>query len=301
VTADRSVAESLGAVVVNHNAGAVLVGCVESLRRAGIEQIVVVDNASGDGSLVNLAAKDRDVVIVPTGSNLGYGRAANRGAARLATEFILVCNPDLVLDEHAPQELLTVLRAEPDLAVCGPQILQANGEIYPSGRAFPSFVDAAGHALLGMFAPDNRFSRRYRLAALDRTGAVEVDWVSGACLAVRTAAFSSVGGFDEAYFMYVEDLDFCWRVKRAGWRVGYVSSAAVVHAGGVSAARHPYRMLVAHHRSTWRFARQTTRGRAQLALPAVGLLLFARLSVAIARESARRLSAERVRQRSEVG
>jgi N-acetylglucosaminyl-diphospho-decaprenol L-rhamnosyltransferase len=297
VTTEQRVAALMGAVVVNHDAGDALPACVASLRRAGIEQIVVVDNASRDGSLVNLAMNDRDVGVLPTGANLGYGTAANRGVARLATEFVLVCNPDLELDERAPTELVAALRDEPDLGICGPQILQLDGAIYPSGRAFPSFVDAAGHALFGMFAPQNRFSRRYRLAALDRSGAVEVDWVSGACMAVRSVAFSSVGGFDEAYFMYVEDLDLCWRVKRAGWRVRYVPTAEVTHTGGVSAARHPYRMLAAHHRSTWRFARVTTRGHARLLLPAVGLLLAARLGVALARESAREGAARRAGQR----
>ena len=138
------------------------------------------------------------------------------------------------------------------------------------------------------------------MASLDRTDPVDVDWVSGACFAVRRSAFSSVGGFDEGYFMYVEDLDLCWRLKRAGWRVRYVPTAEVIHTGGVSASRYPYRMLIAHHRSTWRFARRTTRGRSRAMLPAVGVLLLARLGVALVQESARHFAAGWVRRRSDV-
>ena len=279
-----SLAERLGAVVVNHDGGVALLECVASLQRAGLSRIVVVDNASSDGSLVRLAAAQPSVVIVPTGANLGYGGAANRGAERVGTEFLLICNADLVLDTAAAAVLLDALAGEPDLAACGPRILDAAGQIYPSARAFPSLGDAAGHALVGFLRPDNPFTRRYRLGAKgepDDAGVTEVDWVSGSCVAVRAIAFASVGGFDEGYFMYVEDLDLCWRLRRAGWRVGYADAASVLHHGGASTRHHPYRMLVAHHRSTWRFARRSLHGRKRLALPFVAAGLAVRLVVAI--------------------
>jgi len=274
----------LGAVVVNHDAGDALLDCVASLRAAGVEEIVVVDNASSDGSLVRLVAADPSVAVVPTGANLGYGSAANRGARRISTEFLLVCNPDLLLDPDAGRRLVDALAAEPDLAACGPRILEPSGAVYPSARAFPSIRDAAGHALVGLFRPENRFSERYRRGGLtdtDTEGVVGVDWVSGACMALRTVAFSSVGGFDEGYFMYVEDLDLCWRLGRAGWRVGYLGSAEVLHHGAVSTSRHPYRMLVAHHRSALRFAGRSLRGPKRLALPFVAAVLGGRLVVAV--------------------
>ena len=290
---------SVGVVVVNYEAGPALIGCVASLRAAGLEEIVVVDNASRDGSLVALAAADSAVELVPEGRNLGYGAAVNAGVERLIKRFgepesVLVCNPDLELQRDAVDALRLALETADDCAVVGPALYWPSGERYPSARAFPTYGTALAHGLLAQFVPNNRWSRRYRQdeLALGATSGEhpEVDWVSGACFLVRTRAFLSVGGFDEAYFMYVEDLDLCWRLRRAGWSVRYVPEAHVVHAQGLSASRHPYRMLVAHHASTWRFARRRVVGTERLALPAIGGGIAARLGVSLARQALRRSS-----------
>ncbi len=285
----------LGAIVVNRDAGDALTACVASLRAGGIRDVVVVDNASSDGSLARLAAHDARALLEPTGTNLGYGTAANRGARRLSTEYLLVCNPDLRCDPGAPAALVAALDAEPTVALVGPRIVTPSGEPYPSARAFPSMGVAAGHALVGLLWPGNRWSRRYRREEAGsapglgarRAGELErADWVSGACMAVRASAFDSVGGFDEGYFMYVEDLDLCWRLHRAGWEVGFLPAARVVHEQGRSTRRRPYRMLLAHHRSAWRFARKRASGAGRLALPVVALGLLARLVVALGRQGA---------------
>ncbi len=281
------------AVVVNHNGGGALLGCVASLRAAGLAKIVVVDNASRDGSLARLAAADREALLVPTGRNLGYGTATNRGARRAGGRYLLVCNPDVVVEPEAVGELAARLDARADLAVVGPRLLSPDGVPYPSARRFPSFTTAAGHALVGWLRPDNRWTRRYRLAegsTLEEGLREEqdVDWVSGACMLVRREAFDSVGGFDERYFMYVEDLDLCWRLRRAGWVVRFVPQAHVMHEQGRSTRRRPLRMLVAHHRSTWRFALVTCQGPTRLALPVVAAGLVLRLVASSARELLRR-------------
>jgi N-acetylglucosaminyl-diphospho-decaprenol L-rhamnosyltransferase len=147
-------------------------------------------------------------------------------------------------------------------------------------RTFPDLVDAVGHGLFGMVAPNNRFTRRYRLLDWDHRQPARVDWVSGACFLVRREAWDAVGGFDPSYFMYMEDVDLCWRLGRAGWAVGYQPAAGVLHVQGVSANRHPYRMLAAHHHSMWRFAWRTTRGAKRAALPVVAFGLVGRLAVA---------------------
>lgn len=281
----------VGAVVVNFDGGKALLDCVESLRRAGVRDVVVVDNESSDGSLVALAAVDDAVVLLPTGSNLGYGRAVNAGAKRLSNPYLLVANPDVVVDHDAPGLLAGSLDAEADLALTGPRLRYPDGGGYPSARSFPSFETAAAHAFLGLFWPGNRWSRKYRLERDDEatgappTRARDVDWVSGACFLVRRSAFESVGGFDERYFMYVEDLDLCWRLRRAGWRVRFLPEAGVVHDQGLSASRHPYRMIVAHHVSTWRFVvSSATRPRRPL-LPVVGAGLAVRLALALGNQA----------------
>ena len=291
---------SVSAVVVNRDAGEALLSCVRSLRTAGVSEIVVVDNASSDGSLAHLAAVDKDVILVPSGANLGYGRGMNLGAMRTTGEVLLICNPDLVVEKTAVKRLVDQLFAEPDVAVVGPLVLGSDGSRYPSARGFPALTDAAGHALLGLVRPDNPFTRRYQLADQSLDEVHDVGWVSGACMAIRRIAFTSVGGFDPGYFMYVEDLDICWRLHRAGWRVQYLPSASVTHVGGTSSRRHPYRMLVAHHRSTLRFFAHSSAGRERALLPAVAAGLFARLGLAWLLEAKKSLYSGHIRHDSDV-
>jgi N-acetylglucosaminyl-diphospho-decaprenol L-rhamnosyltransferase len=169
--------------------------------------------------------------------------------------------------------LAGALAEHPRRALVGPMIRTSEGTRYPSARRFPSLIDAGGHALLGIFAPDNRFTRAYQHHELDdATGvAVEVDWVSGACFLVRRSAFEEVGGFDESYFMYAEDVDLCWRLNETGWSAAYVPTAEVTHRQGVSTDHHPYRMIVEHHRSLLRFAGRSSRGWRRALLPLVAL------------------------------
>jgi N-acetylglucosaminyl-diphospho-decaprenol L-rhamnosyltransferase len=272
----------LAAVVVNYNAASTLAGCVTSLRANDVQEVVVVDNGSTDRSRVALAAADPDARWVPSGGNIGYGRAANLGAAQVLGADLLICNPDLIVGPGAVATLARHLDAAPSTGLVGPLLRNPDGSRYPSARTFPDMTDAVGHGLLGMVAPDNRYTRRYRLLDWDHAAAAEVDWVSGACFLARRDAWDDVGGFDPSFFMYMEDVDLCWRLHRAGWSVGYQPAAEVTHIQGVSANQHPYRMLGAHHASMWRFARRTTGGSRRVFLPLIGVGLAARFVVAAA-------------------
>jgi N-acetylglucosaminyl-diphospho-decaprenol L-rhamnosyltransferase len=268
-------------VIVNYESGPALASCVEGWSAEGPAELVVVDNGSTDGSVRQLDHIPGVEVLV-TGRNLGYGAAANRGVAATTAPSVLVCNPDLEVRPGALAALAEVLADEPRCALVGPLIRTPEGGRYPSARRFPSMVDAAGHAVLGIFAPDNRFTRSYQRTELDdHRGSLQlVDWVSGACFLVRRSAFEQVGGFDEAYFMYAEDVDLCWRLGRDGWTVGYATDSEVVHLQGVSTDRTPYRMIAEHHRSLMRFAARSTEGwrRALLPLVAVGIGVRAALA-----------------------
>jgi N-acetylglucosaminyl-diphospho-decaprenol L-rhamnosyltransferase len=272
----------VAAVVVNYNAGPHLATCVRSLRAAGVAERIVVDNGSSDDSRRRAEEADPALRWIDSGANLGFGRAANLGASTTDAEAVLVCNPDLTVGAGAVDALTARLAREPALGLVGPLVRNPDGTVYPSARTFPDLVDAIGHGLVGLVAPGNRFTRRYRLLDWDHREPARVDWVSGACFLARRQAWDVVGGFDPAYFMYLEDVDLCWRLRAAGWAVGYEPGAEVVHVQGVSADRHPYRMLAAHHRSMWRFATRTTTGARRLALPLVGVGLVARLGVASA-------------------
>jgi N-acetylglucosaminyl-diphospho-decaprenol L-rhamnosyltransferase len=279
----------VAAVVVDYDAGPVLADCVRSLRADGVRHLVVVENGDPWSARSVLEPAGLAVPLLVTGRNLGYGAGANRGlAATSDADVVLVCNPDLQLHPGAVEHLLAALDAHPEWAIVGPRIVDPTGTVYPSVREFPSMVDAAGHALLALLRPDNRFSRRYR--PLDAGGDERraVDWVSGACFCARRSALEELGGFDESYFMFAEDMDLCWRAHQAGWGVGVEPAAVVTHVEGVSRRRHPYRMLVAHHRSALRFAARRAKGPEHLALPLAGAVLGVRLVVAVADQALRR-------------
>jgi N-acetylglucosaminyl-diphospho-decaprenol L-rhamnosyltransferase len=265
----------VAAVVVNYNAGSALSECVASLEREAVREIVVVDNGSTDDSLEGLGAANPDLRVLRTGRNLGYGGGVNYGAKQTACELLLVCNPDLVLQPGALGAMTERLVQDPSLGLVGPALVTPAGALHPSGRDFPTLRRSSVQAALGVLFPKNSFSRRYREANQARAETGIVDWVTGACFLVRRQAFSAVGGFDDRYFMYVEEVDLCWRLARAGWRTGYEASARVLHLAGVSTAAVPYRMIVSHHLSLWRFARRTTYGSDRIFLPlvAVGIAL----------------------------
>jgi N-acetylglucosaminyl-diphospho-decaprenol L-rhamnosyltransferase len=283
----------IAAVVVDYHAGAYLAECVRSLLEEGVVP-TVVENGDPAAALSALAAGGLEAVpLLVTGRNLGYGAGINRGlAAAPRTEYVLVCNPDLVVHAGALARLAAAFDNHPGWAVVGPRILTPDGRPYPSARLFPAPLVAAGHALLGAVAPDNPFTRRYRTPDLqDR--AAQVDWVSGACFLARRDALEEVGGFDEQYFMFAEDMDLCWRLSRLGWRVGFEPAAVVTHHEGISRRGHPYTMTLAHHRSALRFAARTLEGRKRALLPLVAVVLAARLGAVWTTTFLRRARARR--------
>jgi N-acetylglucosaminyl-diphospho-decaprenol L-rhamnosyltransferase len=283
----------LGAVVVDHDAGTLLTDCVRSLLDDGAAPVVVVENGtpgSARSELAPLLAERPapEVLVLSPEKNLGFGAGVNRGLAVLAglsppPELVMVSNPDLRVHAGALRALRTALEAQPAWAMVGPRIYTSGGEVYPSVRRFPSLLDAAGHALLALFNPDNPFTRRYNPGTPEGEGVTDADWISGSCFLARRNALEELGGFDEAYFMYAEDMDLCWRAHRAGWVVGFSGAASVTHVQGVSTARHPYQMLVAHHRSALRFTVRTTSGWQRVALPLAVVVLGLRMAMASAR------------------
>ncbi len=286
----------VAAVVVDHDGGPLLEGCVRSLLGDGAAPVVVVENGAAGSvaaALADLRAEvpsgpSEPVRIVRPGGNVGYGAGVNRGLAALAgdsspPEWVLVCNADLVVHAGTLAALRRALESEHAWALVGPRIFTETGEVYPSVRNFPSFTDAAGHALLAQFNPENPFTLRYNPGTPEGDVVTGVGWVSGSCFLARRSALEELGGFDETYFMYLEDTDLCWRAHHAGWGVGFAGTGAVTHVQGASTARHPYRMMMAHHRSALRFTVRTTTGWRRAALPLAVLVLGARMVIATAR------------------
>jgi N-acetylglucosaminyl-diphospho-decaprenol L-rhamnosyltransferase len=287
----------IAAVVVDHDAGPLLERCTRSLLVDGATPIVVVENGrpgSTRRALEPIRAEypDAEVVVVSPERNLGYGAGVNRGLAVLAgldprPDLVLVSNPDLLVHPGALPALRAALEAHPSWAIVGPRIHNEDGTVYPSVRRFPGLADAAGHALLALINPENRFTKAYNPGTPEGDAVVEAGWVSGSCFLARRDALEELGGFDEAYFMYAEDMDLCWRAHHAGWGVGFAGTAGITHVQGASTARHPYRMMIAHHRSALRFTVRTTSGWRRLALPLAAAVLGVRMVIATVRLATR--------------
>lgn len=246
-------AESVAAVAVTYSPGDTLAAFLDSLATATSLplDIVLADNGSEDGS-VQLAAQEPNVRLVETGSNLGYGGAANMGVRATTAEFVVVANPDVIWEPGSLDRLLAAAARWPKGAAFGPLIHTPEAEIYPSARALPSLGRGIGHALCGWWWPTNPWTAAYRVER-DKPAERTAGWLSGACLLLRRDAFDAVGGFDAGYFMYFEDLDLGDRFGRAGWQNVYVPSAVVTHTGGHATSRDAARMSAEHHRSAWRY------------------------------------------------
>jgi N-acetylglucosaminyl-diphospho-decaprenol L-rhamnosyltransferase len=217
-----------------------------------------------------------DVHVVHAPGNLGYARGANLGIAATRAPVVAVLNPDTRLDEGAGAAMLARLDSQPRVAACGPRLKNTDGTDYPGAREIPGIGVAVMHGLLGLWWPTNPFTRKYRQLDADPARPRAVDWVSGAALWLRRDALDAVGGWDERYFMYLEDTDLCWRLRRAGWDIAYEPAATVWHVQGASTSRRPYRMLLEHHRSAWRFAQRRLTGWRVVLLPFAAVYLTVR-------------------------
>ena len=275
------------AVVINYEAGPLLTDAVRSVlaeSSAGPVEVVVVDNGSHDGSIDQLLRAFPDVQVIASPGNVGYARAANLGIAATRAPVVAVLNPDTKLEQGTASAMLARLDTQPRVAACGPRVKNPDGTDYPSARVVPSLWVGFMHAVLAPFRPDNKYTARYHQRSADPSRPRVVDWLSGSAIFLRRSALDAIGGWDEDYFMYFEDVDLCWRLRRAGWEVAYEPGGVVWHVQGASTARRPYRMLVEHHRSAWRFAQRRMTGPRVVLLPFVAVLLVARAAVVCARQ-----------------
>jgi N-acetylglucosaminyl-diphospho-decaprenol L-rhamnosyltransferase len=254
--------DELAVITVTYSPGSTLDAFLDTLADATTRtpRVIMADNGSTDGA-PERAAEREGVELLRTGGNLGYGTGANRAAAVLGPEYgwIVVANPDIEWRPGSIDTLIDAARRLPGAGAFGPLIREPDGTVYPSARHLPSLGRGVGHALLGTVWPNNPWTRGYRRsdASIEER---EAGWLSGSCLLVRRAAWESVGGFDERYFMYFEDVDLGERLGAAGWRNVYVPTAEVVHIGGHAAARVPEKMLPEHHRSAYRYLSGRYRG-----------------------------------------
>ena len=258
----RPEADTLSVVIVNWNAGWRLDACLKALfasKPVGRLEVLLVDNASADGSQRRAGREQAGIEILQNTENLGFARAVNQALERAAGEFTLLLNPDVVLSPAAIALLVDFMSQHPDAAVVGPKLLNPNGTVQGSARRDPSvWTGLFGRAApLTRLFPNNPVSRR-ELPGLGHVGddPFEVDWVSGACLMVRRAAYERVGRLDERFFLFWEDADWCRRFRGASWKVYYLPTAIATHDVGMSCAQRPVRSALDFHRSAYLFYRK---------------------------------------------
>ncbi len=249
-------APRLGVVTVSYRSDHVLRALLASLPAATREHLAVViaDNAPESGDAARIAAEHgADYLALP--ANPGYGAAVNAGVARLpeSVEWVLIVNPDATLAPGALDVLLERGESDPAIGAVGPLIRNSDGTVYPSAREVPSLRTGVGHAMLGPIWADNPWTRAYRKEAEETPRLRDAGWLSGSCALVRRSAYARIGGFDEGYFMYFEDVDLGVRLSRAGYRNVYEPAAEAVHAGAHSTGQASERMVRAHHDSARRF------------------------------------------------
>jgi len=276
----------LSVVVVTYNSRSCVLDCLRSLDRARgalAMEVLVVDNASADGTAGVVRAGEPAARVVETGDNLGYAKAVNRGIRESGGEFVLVLNPDCVVAEGALAALHAWMRSHARCAIAAPRIRNTDGSVEFSARSFPgpfTFLFNR-YSLLTRLWPANPWSRRYLLSDWDHASPRSVDWVSGACMFARRAAIDQVGGMDETYFMFNEDVDWCHAMKDAGWSVDFVPSAEVTHHIGASKERVADRVILERHRGMIHYFRKYHRSNPVLDALASGfIMLRARMMLA---------------------
>jgi GT2 family glycosyltransferase len=240
-------------VIVNYRSFDPLLECLASLtadRAALTTELIVVDNDAAEQAGPRLAERHPDARFIQNRENVGFARAVNQGIAAARGSAILLLNPDCEVRPGALRTLVDALRQRPATAIAAPRILNPDGSLEYSARAFPDHLTFLfnRYSLLTRLFPGNRFSRRYLLTDWDHASVRDVDWVSGACMLVRREAIERVGPMDEAFFMFNEDVDWCRRMKDGGWAVTYVPDAVVVHHIGASRRRVSSKVILERHR-----------------------------------------------------
>jgi len=253
-------------IIVTYNSREDVPALLESLWQHTARdqcEVIVVDNCSGDGTAQFIEGEHAWVRLVRPAVNAGLSAGVNAGVAASSGEFVAVLNPDVRFDRDVLSPLAAYLRAHRDAGVVAPKLLNDDGTVQLSCRTFPGYATVLfnRYSLLTRLFPGNRRSRQYLMSDFDHASLHDVDWVSGAALMFPRRVFDRLGGWDEGFFLFNEDVDFCRRVHDAGYRVVYDPEVFVYHSIGIS-KRASARIVVERHRSIWRYYRKHLRGNA---------------------------------------
>lgn len=244
---------SVTAVVVSYNVRDLLLQGLTSLeaarQRGTLDRIIVVDNDSDDDSVKAVREHFPETEIIEAANN-GYGAGANRGIEQTTTDYVLVLNPDTVVPAETISCLAQYLDENPGVAVAAPRMRYPDGSLQPSRRRFPRRLTPVFEStILSQRFPGNPWARHYRMEDVEEDQVQQVDWVVGACMLVRMEAINQAGGFDESFWMYCEEVEWCWRLRRHGWTTVYIPEVEIVHHEAASTSQNIGRRQLAFDRS----------------------------------------------------
>jgi len=255
----------LSIAIVNWNTREYLERCLRSIFEHPPDcefEVIVVDNASTDGSAKLVADNFHNVTLISNSENLGYARGNNQAIETSSGEFILLLNPDIEVKPGALDALLAFAKAHPEAAAVGCRLIHPDGRIQRSVRSFPSPAAVLFEYLkISRIFPNSRLFGRYRMTYFDYSTAAEVDQPMASCLLLSRRALDDVGTFDEQFPIFFNDVDWCYRAKKKGWKIFFTPDAEVIHHGGASTTQVRAKMISESHRSLARFYAKHYRGK----------------------------------------
>jgi len=254
----------ISVIVVSWNTRELLRACLSSLQRElfGVDsEVFLIDNDSADGSAEMVQSNFPQVHLIANKTNRGFAAANNQALEQVQGEFVLLLNPDTEVHPGSLSALIDFMRSHPRAAVVAPQLLNSDGSIQRSCRQFPTFLGML-FELLGfskMF-PSKTLFRQYKMLDWQHDDERQVDQPEGACLLLRQAVIKEVGFLDEGFFMLFEEVDWCYRIKKANWEIWFTPVAKVTHHYGQSIKQVKAKMILSSHRGLYRFWRKHYRG-----------------------------------------
>jgi N-acetylglucosaminyl-diphospho-decaprenol L-rhamnosyltransferase len=252
----------LSVIIVSWNVSSLLADCLDSLRLEPLRadgltvEAIVVDSASSDGTAAMVMEHYPQVKLLTQAENVGFTVGNNIGLNAATGRFLMLLNPDTLVIDDVLAQLVKYMDAHSDVGVVGPQTRNANGTIQSTRRRFPTLATAIFESTwLQPFAPRGVLNRFY-VTDIAEDAIADVDWVQGSAFMVRRKAYEQVGGLDERYIMFSEEVDWCKRIKSAGWRVVYVGTAQIIHYGGQSTEQVTARKHIHFQQSKLRYFRK---------------------------------------------
>ena len=233
MTGIDSMIPDISIVIANWNGEKVVGNCLRALELqsgALVVEIIVVDNASSDGSVQLIREKHPSTVLLCEKHNHGFARANNIGIEKSQGKYICLLNSDVIVEKDCLQKMLAYMKRNPDVGIAGPRILNMDLTIQQSCRRLPRLYDLFLEAF---------YLKRDTMKSYEGRGAIDVGVLSGCFLFIRRRALNQVGAFDERFYFYSEDVDLCRRYKAAGWSIRYYPGASIIHLGGASTAAYP--------------------------------------------------------------